>query len=110
MEKGKKKACGERFPRRPNVGTASLRLPGRMPGLEVQQLPDGLGAAQAVVLEVTLFGLALDALLLLKLLPAGAGLVAAFVKRGTVRLTGKHTLTTPERAADLWDRPPEYVG
>ena len=63
-----------------------MQSPRRTAGLSGSELAEGLGAQRAVLL----FCLALEALALLKGLPAGAALVAAAVVGGTLALTGKH--------------------
>ena len=67
-----------------------MQSPRRTAGLSGSELAEGLGAQRAVELEILLFCLALEALALLKGLPAGAALVAAAVVGGTLALTGKH--------------------
>ena len=65
--------------------------PRRTANLETDQLPGRLGAANAVVLQIPLFGLPLEALFLLKRPPLSAALVAAAVKSGAGSLAGKHS-------------------
>ena len=65
-----------------------MQSPRRTAGLSGSELAEGLGAQRAVELEILLFCLALEALALLKGLPAGAALVAAAVVGGTLALTG----------------------
>ena len=54
-----------------------MQSPRRTAGLSGSELAEGLGAQRAVELQILLFCLALEALALLKGLPAGAALVAA---------------------------------
>ena len=67
-----------------------MQSPRRTAGLSGSELAEGLGAQRVVELQKLLFCLALEALALLKGLPAGAALVAAAVVGGTLALTGKH--------------------
>ena len=67
-----------------------MQSPRRTAGLSGSELAVGLCAQRAVELDILLFCLALEALALLKGLPAGAALVAAAVVGGTLALTGKH--------------------
>ena len=67
-----------------------MQSPRRTAGLSGSELAEGLGAQRAVEVQILLFCLALEALALLKGLPAGAALVAAAVVGGTLALTGKH--------------------
>ena len=53
-----------------------MQSPRRTAGLSGSELAEGLGAQRAVELQILLFCLALEALALLKGLPAGAALVA----------------------------------
>ena len=66
-----------------------MQSPRRTAGLSGSELAEGLGAQRAVELQILLFCLALEALALLKGLPAGAALVAAAVVGGTLALTGE---------------------
>lgn len=66
-----------------------MQSPRRTAGLSGSELAEGLGAQRAVELQILLFCLALEALALLKGLPAGAALVAAAVVGGSLALTGK---------------------
>ena len=63
-----------------------MQSPRRTAGLSGSELAEGLGAQRAVELQILLFCLALEALALLKGLPAGAALVAAAVVGGTLAL------------------------
>ena len=65
-----------------------MQSPRRTAGLSGSELAEGLGAQRVVELQILLFCLALEALALLKGLPAGAALVAAAVVGGTLALTG----------------------
>ena len=64
--------------------------PGGMPGLQGHVLSCYLGAPQAVILEVSLFGLPLGTLLFLKQPPLGAGFVASGLICGALGLAWKH--------------------
>ena len=64
--------------------------PGGMPGLQGHVLSCYLGAPQAVILEVSLFGLPLGTLLFLKQPPLGAGFVASGLVCGALGLAWKH--------------------
>ena len=62
-----------------------MQSPRRTAGLSGSELAEGLGAQRVVELQILLFCLALEALALLKGLPAGAALVAAAVVGGSDR-------------------------
>ena len=69
-----------------------MQSPRRTAGLSGSELAEGLGAQRAVELQILLFCLALEALALLKGLPAAAGFVTARCVRETSVLTWKHKM------------------